>query len=56
MTRFRSLSRYGELEEQNGAVKVFREKPYVHEGRINGGFFVFEPKVLELIDERRRYP
>jgi glucose-1-phosphate cytidylyltransferase len=30
-------------------VQVFREKPQVHEGWINGGFFVFNRRVLELI-------
>lgn len=50
VTGVRPSSRYGELQVQDGVVKVFREKPQVHEGRINGGFFVFEPQVLELIE------
>jgi glucose-1-phosphate cytidylyltransferase len=31
-------------------VQLFREKPQVHQGWINGGFFVFEPQVLDLIE------
>lgn len=31
-------------------VKLFREKPQVQGGWINGGFFVFERAVLELIE------
>ncbi len=50
VTGVRPLSRYGELQVQDGVVKVFREKPQVHQGLINGGFFVFEPQVLDLIE------
>ncbi len=32
------------------AVRAFAEKPQGHEGWINGGFFVFEPGVLDYID------
>jgi glucose-1-phosphate cytidylyltransferase len=45
----RPSSRFGELGIENGMVTVFREKPQVHEGWINGGFFVFEPQVLKMI-------
>ena len=31
-------------------VNVFQEKPQIHEGWINGGFFVFQREVLDLID------
>jgi glucose-1-phosphate cytidylyltransferase len=49
VTAVRPSSRYGELAIADGLVKMFREKPQVHEGWINGGFFVMEPAVLELI-------
>jgi len=49
ITAVRPSSRYGELAIENGRVTLFREKPQVHEGWINGGFFVFEPGVFELI-------
>jgi glucose-1-phosphate cytidylyltransferase len=46
----RPSSRYGQLAIENGRVTLFREKPQVNEGWINGGFFVLEPEVLKLID------
>jgi glucose-1-phosphate cytidylyltransferase len=49
VTAVRPLSRYGELSVDNGMVRVFQEKPQVHGGWINGGFFVFEPGVIDLI-------
>lgn len=49
ITGVRPSSRYGELSVDDGMVKLFREKPQVHEGWINGGFFVLEPRALELI-------
>lgn len=49
VTAVRPSSRFGELGISNGMVSVFKEKPQVNEGWINGGFFVFEPAVLDLI-------
>jgi len=49
VTAVHPSSRFGELSIENGLVKVFREKPQVHEGWINGGFFVFQKNVLDLI-------
>ncbi len=49
VTGVRPSSRYGELQVQDGVVRMFREKPQVHEGCINGGFFVFERRVLDLV-------
>ncbi len=46
----RPSSRYGELSVENGIVTVFREKPQTHDGWISGGFFVFEPEILKLIE------
>jgi glucose-1-phosphate cytidylyltransferase len=43
--------RFGWLElAADGAVQGFREKPRGDGGWINGGFFVFSPKVLDYID------
>ena len=43
--------RFGALELNGGsAVKSFREKPDGDGGLINGGFFVADPSVLDLID------
>lgn len=42
--------RYGALEiAPEGSVRRFVEKPPGDEGRINGGFFVLERRVLDLI-------
>lgn len=49
VTAVHPMSRFGELSVDNGMVHVFREKPQVHEGWINGGFFVFQREVLDLI-------
>ncbi|MCG9900339.1 MAG: glucose-1-phosphate cytidylyltransferase [Hydrotalea sp.] len=51
MSAVRPTARFGELDlENNGIVKSFKEKPQLHEGWINGGFFVVEPDFLNLID------
>ena len=50
VTAVRPSSRYGELDINEGRVTLFREKPQVNAGWINGGFFIFEPQVLDLID------
>jgi glucose-1-phosphate cytidylyltransferase len=41
--------RFGALEMSDGMVTRFREKPSDSVDRINGGFFVLEPAVLELL-------
>lgn len=46
----RPAARFGELELQNQRVTNFTEKPQLHEGWINGGYFVIEPQFFELID------
>jgi glucose-1-phosphate cytidylyltransferase len=50
LTAVRPSSRFGEVVIDNGLVEAFQEKPQVHGGWINGGYFVFERSVLELID------
>jgi glucose-1-phosphate cytidylyltransferase len=47
MTTVQPLTRFGIVEiEDDGTVRRFREKPQSDEC-VNGGFFVFEPRVLE---------
>ena len=41
--------RFGALDISNGIVRSFREKPKGDGSRVNGGFFVLSPKVLDLI-------
>lgn len=50
VTAVRPSSRFGELAIEDGMVRVFKEKPQVHEGWINGGFFVFHRRVLDLVE------
>lgn len=42
--------RFGTLRIAGDLVTEFAEKPLVANDRINGGFFVVEPQVLDLID------
>jgi len=41
--------RFGALEMEGELVRAFREKPAGDGGQINGGFFVADPSVLDLI-------
>lgn len=44
-------ARFGAMDiASDGTVSVFAEKVQSREGWINGGFFVFEPAVLDYID------
>ena len=43
--------RFGTLDTDKNLVREFREKPLGDGARINGGFFVLSPKVLDLIDD-----
>lgn len=45
----RPAARFGELELDGAQVVSFKEKPQMHEGWINGGFFVIEPSFFDLI-------
>lgn len=49
ITAVRPSSRFGEVMIERGVVRAFAEKPQVHAGWINGGFFVFQPEVLDLL-------
>jgi len=49
VTAVRPAARFGRLEISNGVVTSFAEKLQTHEGWINGGFLVLNPKVSEFI-------
>lgn len=49
LTAVRPPARYGGIYMEDGLVTSFTEKPQTGEGWINGGFLVFEPKVLDMI-------
>lgn len=50
VTAVRPPARFGGLELDGGRVAAFTEKSQAGEGWINGGFFVFEPSVLDYLD------
>ena len=45
----RPAARFGELEIDGSRVVTFEEKPQLHDGWINGGYFVVEPEFFESI-------
>ena len=49
VTAVRPPARFGNLQIDNDQVTNFQEKPQAGEGWINGGFFVFEPEVIDFI-------
>jgi len=51
VTGVHPMTRFGELDIEDGLVKEFREKPQVKTGLINGGFFVFQKEVFDYLSE-----
>jgi len=51
VTAVRPPARFGALVLDGPRVLEFAEKPQTREGWINGGFFVFEPDIFDLLDE-----
>ena len=49
MTAVQPPGRFGAMEIEGTSVKAFNEKPHGDGGWINGGFFVLNPKVLNMI-------
>jgi glucose-1-phosphate cytidylyltransferase len=49
VTAVRPPARFGVLQSSNGLVTHFGEKSQTDVGWINGGFFVLEPKVSQLV-------
>lgn len=45
----RPSARFGELELDQERVVSFQEKPQLHEGWINGGYFIIEPEFFDFI-------
>lgn len=50
VTAVHPAPRFGALDIQAGMVHQFMEKPLMGQDRINGGFFVMEPEIFELLD------
>mgnify|MGYP001112630540 CR=1 FL=1 len=51
LTAVRPPARFGALEFEGDQIRHFKEKSVLHEGWINGGFFVIEPDALGYIHE-----
>ena len=50
LTAVQPPGRYGSLDLNDNSVSSFKEKPLGDNSWINGGFFVLEPSVFDLID------
>lgn len=48
LTAVRPPARFGALKFEGNRIRHFKEKSTLHEGWINGGFFVIEPKASQL--------
>jgi glucose-1-phosphate cytidylyltransferase len=55
LTAVRPPARFGAIKIKNNYVNYFKEKSKLDEGWINGGFFVMEPKFLNLIKGDKTY-
>lgn len=51
VTAVRPPARFGTMVFQGDQVVEFQEKPQTGEGWINGGFFVFEPRVFDYLKD-----
>lgn len=51
LTATQSPGRFGALDMTNNLVTDFKEKPSGEGNRINGGFFVLSPKVIDYIGD-----
>ena len=51
LTAVQPPGRYGSLDLLDNSVTSFEEKPIGDGGWINGGYFVLEPSVLDIIDD-----
>jgi glucose-1-phosphate cytidylyltransferase len=51
LTAVRPPARFGSIIiNDNGSIAEFKEKPQIGEGWINGGFFVFDYKVFDYLE------
>ena len=51
VTAVRPIARFGELSVDGDLVETFQEKPQVSSGWISGGFFVFDKKIFNYLDD-----
>ncbi|MBL61104.1 MAG: glucose-1-phosphate cytidylyltransferase [Candidatus Pelagibacter sp.] len=55
LTAVRPPARFGAIKLKKSNVEYFREKSKLDEGWINGGFFVFEPNIFDLIKSDKTF-
>jgi glucose-1-phosphate cytidylyltransferase len=55
LTAVRPPARFGAIKINGKKVSYFKEKSKLEEGWINGGFFVFEPKIFNYIKNDNTY-
>jgi glucose-1-phosphate cytidylyltransferase len=55
LTAVRPPARFGVVKLNGNFVQYFKEKSQMEDGWINGGFFVMEPKFLNLIKNSQTY-
>jgi len=51
LTAVRPPARFGALEFDGYQIRQFKEKSTIHEGWINGGYFVIEPEAMNYIEK-----
>ena len=49
LSAVRPPARFGAIKLKKNVVSYFKEKSKIDEGWVNGGFFVFEPKIFDFI-------
>ena len=49
LSAVRPTARFGDLQFDGDRVSSFKEKPQIHSGWVNGGFFVCQPELMEYI-------
>ncbi len=54
VTGVRPPSRFGELLVEGDAVREFSEKPQTGSGFINGGFFVFDRRIFDYVEDNEK--
>ena len=52
MTVVRPPVRFGVVKMKGKLVKNFKEKPQIHDGWINGGFFVFSKEIFKFLNKK----
>tara|TARA_Y100000590_G_scaffold334328_1_gene380434 strand:+ start:5833 stop:6525 length:693 start_codon:yes stop_codon:yes gene_type:complete len=55
LTAVRPPARFGAIKLRGAKVTYFKEKSNLDEGWINGGFFIFEPKIFNYLKNDNTY-